>query len=98
MEYNYYFIIMWGQVPTESGASVASFQCGSTDDLAFVNSDAIEQWESEGDGAVESGGVEVWDRSNDELTLILGRGNDLDAISAKFFQTIKDNFSGHLNH
>lgn len=35
MEYRYYFVVMWGQVPTESGAAVASFQCGSTEDLAL---------------------------------------------------------------
>ena len=97
MEYNYYFIIMWGQVPTEFGASVASFQCGSRDDLVFVNSDALEQWESyEGDGADDVDGVEIWDRSNDDLMLILGRGNDLDAVSQKFFAALKKNFSGHL--
>lgn len=97
MEYNYYFIIMWGEAPTESGVSVASFQCGAIDDLAFVNSDALEQWESfDGEGASEIDGVEVWDRSNDDLTLILGRGNDFDAVSQKFFAALKKNFSGHL--
>lgn len=97
MEHRYYFIIMWGQAPTESGESVASFQCGSSADLGFVNSDAIEQWDSyEGDGATETDGVEIWDRSNDDLTLILGRGNDLDAVSQKFFAALKKNFSGHL--
>lgn len=97
MEYRYYFVVMWGQVPTESGAAVASFQCGSTEDLAFVNSDAVEQWDSyEGEGAEVVDGVEVWDRSNDDLTLILGRGNDFDAVSQKFFAALKNNFSGHL--
>lgn len=97
MEHDYHFIVMWGTAPTESGTAVASFQCGSKADLSFVNSDAIELWEIyEGEGAEEVDGVEIWDRSNDDLTLILGRGNDFDAVSQKFFAALKKNFSGHL--
>ncbi len=96
MDYKYLFVVLWGEVSSGSGDSVASFQCGSVEDLERLGGNPLEDWESYEDGAEEIKGVQVWDRSNDELTCILGRGNDLDSVSEVFFQTVKKNFSGHL--
>lgn len=96
MGHKYYFTILWGEVHEGSGGAVSSFQCGDADELSQLGSDPLGDWDSYDGGATNDDGVEVWDRSNDALTLIHGRGNDLDAVSRVFFRTIRSNFRGHL--
>jgi hypothetical protein len=96
MKKQYFFTVIWGQISDASGEAVASFQCGSAEDLRKVGHDAEEEWICcEGESS-ESNGVEIWNRSNDELTYVLGRGSDYENVSAAFFRTIRENFAGHL--
>lgn len=83
-------------MPDGSGEAVSSFRCGEAEALAGLGQDPREDWDSYEEGAVTEDGVEVWDRSDDALTCILGRGNDLDSVSEAFFGTLRNNFSGHL--
>jgi hypothetical protein len=96
MENKYFFIVTWGEISSGSGAAAASFQCGAADDLTSLGRDFEEEW---GDGESEAifvDEVEILDRSNDEITHILGRGGDYDAVSKAFYRVLRENFSGHL--
>lgn len=98
MDFKYFFVVMWGEINSGSGEAVSSFQCGSLEDLSRVGGDPGADWEGYEGGAEEEGGVQIWDRGNDELTCILGRGNDLEAVSGKFFSTVGKNFAAMLRH
>lgn len=90
MEYKYYFTIYSGQLPGGSGDEVTSLQLGSEEDLAKFNSDAMESWDGY-EGEESSEDPQIWDRSDEtDATCVLGRGNDLASLTAKFYEAIKD--------
>jgi len=97
MDRNYYFSIIWGEISSGSGDAACSFQIGSREDLVKLGADPDDDWSSydgeEGDG--ES--VQVWDRSNDELTCIYGRGNDLETLNTSFFSLLREHFGERLS-
>jgi len=68
----------------------------AADALLGLRTDPRDDWQSYEEGAGAEEGVEVWDRSNDTATCILGRGNSLDAVSEAFLRTLRNNFGGRL--
>jgi hypothetical protein len=89
MDYEYYFIIYNGVYTYGSEAELTSMQLGSKEDLSKIHSDAMESWEAyEGDGDVDP---QTWDRSHEtDATVVLGRGNNLETLTKKFYEAIKE--------
>ncbi len=90
MDYKYYFIIFSCPLPGESGEEVTAMQIGTNQDLASLQSDAMAHWEGY-DGEETGEDPQVWDRSGEsDATCVLGRGNDLASLTAKFYEAVKD--------
>jgi len=88
VDYKYYFIIYCGQL-AGSVEEATSMQLGSAEDLEKLNSDAMESWDSY-EGEESSEDPQIWDRCGEsDATCVLGRGNDLEALTAKFYGEIK---------
>lgn len=89
MDYKYFFIIYCGIYTYGSEDEVTSLQLGSKEDLAKFHSDAMESWDSfEGEASDDP---QIWDRSNEtDATVVLGRGNDLEGLTKKFYATVKE--------
>jgi len=100
MNYKYYFIIYRG-VPAGGKDLVIHMQLGSKEELGKLRSDAIESWESY-EEYLESHEIEesyddpqIWERESD-CDYILGRGNDMQVLTEKFYEIIKEKFKSNI--
>lgn len=96
MNYKYYFIIYRG-VPAGSEDMVIHMQLGSKQELEKLRSDAIESWSGyeeyleDFDIEESDDDPQIWERESD-CDYILGRGNDMEVLTEKFYEVIKDKF------
>jgi hypothetical protein len=89
MDYKYYFIVYSGLL-AGSEEEATSMQLGSAEDLEKLQSDAMDSWDGyEGEEGGED--PQIWDRCGEsDATCVLGRGNNLEVLAAKFYAAIKE--------
>jgi len=88
MSYKYYFIIYSGVYTFDSQDVVTSMQLGSKEDLEAFHSDAMSGWENFRSENTDD--PQIWDRSDESDTiLVLGRGNDSEVLTTKFYEAIQ---------
>ena len=89
MDYKYYFIIYCGIYTYGSEDELTYMQLGSKEDLNKIHSDAMQSWEGfEGENSDDP---HIWDRSHEtDATVVLGRGNNLETLSAEFYKAVKE--------